>query len=178
MALNPNDTELLGISEPASARPAPGKRGAELLRSRRSPATRAIPAITTGFWRSSPTWSTTTRRAESLIRQAALEKFPLYHFVAAVIYAQLGMAPEAAEARDAFSAQRPTIFERWDDEMAKRNYRPEDGALSPKAPARPASQCRHGRPRKQPFRPPLTSADRHRHHVNYTMLQARTLRRC
>jgi hypothetical protein len=23
---------------------------------------------------------------------------------------------------------RPTIFERWDDEMAKRNYRPEDAA--------------------------------------------------
>jgi hypothetical protein len=67
-------------------------------------------------------------RAESLIRQAALEKFPLYHFVAAVIYAQLGKGSEAAEARDVFLRMRPTIFESWDDEMAKRNYRPEDAA--------------------------------------------------
>ena len=67
-------------------------------------------------------------RAEGLIRQSALEKFPLYHFVAAVIYAQLGKAPEAAEAHDAFLRMRPTIFEHWDDEMAKRNYRPQDAA--------------------------------------------------
>ena len=30
--------------------------------------------------------------------------------------------------RDEFLRMRPTIFERWDDEMAKRNYRPEDAA--------------------------------------------------
>ena len=37
-------------------------------------------------------------------------------------------ASEAAEARDEFLRMRPTIFEHWDEEMAKRNYRPEDGA--------------------------------------------------
>ena len=45
-----------------------------------------------------------------------------------MIYAQLGKASEAAEARNEFLRMRPTIFERWDDEMAKRNYRPEDAA--------------------------------------------------
>ena len=46
-------------------------------------------------------------RAEALIRQVSLEKFPLYHFVPAIIYAQLGMKAEAAEARDAFLQHAP-----------------------------------------------------------------------
>ena len=62
-------------------------------------------------------------------RPVSLEKFPLYHFVSAIIYAQLGMKPEAAEARDRFLQMRPTFFEQWDREVAKRNYGPQDGAL-------------------------------------------------
>jgi adenylate cyclase len=68
-------------------------------------------------------------RAEFLMKQVSLEKFPLYHFVSAIIYAQLGMKPEAAEARDRFLQVRPTFFDQWDREVAKRNYGPQDGAL-------------------------------------------------
>jgi hypothetical protein len=63
------------------------------------------------------------------MRQVSLEKFPLSHFVSAIIYAQLGMKPEAAEARDRFLQVRPTFFEQWDGEVAKRNYGPKGGAL-------------------------------------------------
>jgi hypothetical protein len=63
------------------------------------------------------------------MRQVSLEKFPLYHFVSAVIHAQLGMGREAAEARDRFMQARPTFFDGWDREVGKRNYRPEDAAL-------------------------------------------------
>jgi len=45
-----------------------------------------------------------------------------------VIHAQLGRAPETTEARDEFLRMRPTILERWNDELARRNYRPEDVA--------------------------------------------------
>jgi adenylate cyclase len=67
--------------------------------------------------------------ATVLMRQVSLEKFPLSHFVSAIIYAQLGMKPEAAEARDRFLQMRPTFFDQWDREVAKRNYGPQDGAL-------------------------------------------------
>jgi adenylate cyclase len=49
--------------------------------------------------------------------------------VSAIIYAQLGMKSEAAEARDRFLQARPTFFDQWDREVAKRNYAPKDGAL-------------------------------------------------
>ena len=65
-------------------------------------------------------------RARTLIRQSGLVNFPLYHFVAAIIYAQLGMRADAREARDQFLQMRPNIFEQWDTEMARRNFRPED----------------------------------------------------
>jgi TolB-like protein/cytochrome c-type biogenesis protein CcmH/NrfG len=127
VALNPNDTELLGAFGTCLSEAGAWQRGAELLEQAlaRNPGhsgyyngTLAVYAYMQHDY----------ARAESLIRQAALEKFPLYHFVSAVIYAQLGKAPEAAEARDAFLSMRPTIFERWDEEMAKRNYRPGDAA--------------------------------------------------
>ena len=73
---------------------------------------------------------------------------------------------------------RPTIFEHSDDEMAKRNFRPEDAAHFAEGARKAGFRCLPGRPRKRPFRRPLTSADHRHHHVNYTMLQARTLRRC
>ncbi|MPR11345.1 tetratricopeptide repeat protein [Microvirga tunisiensis] len=127
VALNPNDTELLGEFGTRLGQAGAWQRGAELLEQAlaRNPGHSGYYSGTLAVY---AYMQHDYARAESLIRQAALEKFPLYHFVAAVIYAQLGKAPEAAEARDAFLRMRPTIFERWDDEMAKRNYRPEDAA--------------------------------------------------
>ncbi len=127
VALNPNDTELLGEFGTRLGQAGAWQRSAELLEQAlaRNPAHSGYYSGTLAVY---AYMQHDYARAESLIRQAALDKFPLYHFVAAVIYAQLGKAPEAAEARDQFLRMRPTIFERWDDEMAKRNYRPEDAA--------------------------------------------------
>jgi TolB-like protein len=127
VALNPNDTELLGEFGTRLGQAGAWQRGAELLEQAlaRNPGHSGYYSGTLAVY---AYMQHDYARAESLIRQAALEKFPLYHFVAAVIYAQLGKASEAAEARDEFLRMRPTIFERWDDEMAKRNYRPEDAA--------------------------------------------------
>jgi len=127
VALNPNDTELLGEFGTRLGQAGAWQRGAELLEQAlaRNPGHSGYYSGTLAVY---AYMQRDYGRAESLIRQAALEKFPLYHFVAAVIYAQLGKASEAAEARDEFLRMRPTIFERWDEEMAKRNYRPADAA--------------------------------------------------
>lgn len=127
VALNPNDTELLGEFGTRLGQAGAWQRGAELLEQAlaRNPGHSGYYSGTLAVY---AYMQHDYARAESLIRQAALEKFPLYHFVAAVIYAQLGKAQEAAEARDAFLRMRPTIFEHWDEEMAKRNYQPEDAA--------------------------------------------------
>ena len=127
VALNPNDTELLGEFGTRLVQAGAWQRGAELLEQAlaRNPGHSGYYSGTLALY---AYLQRDYNRAESLIRQAALEKFPLYHFVAAIIYAQLGKAPEAAEARDQFLRMRPTIFEHWDEEMAKRNFRPEDAA--------------------------------------------------
>ncbi|RDI59761.1 tetratricopeptide repeat protein [Microvirga subterranea] len=125
--LNPNDTELLGAFGTCLSQAGAWQRGSELIEQAlaRNP---GHSGYYSGVLAVYAYMQHDYARAETLIRQAALEKFPLYHFVAAVIYAQLGKASEAAEARDQFLRMRPTIFEHWDDEMAKRNYRPEDAA--------------------------------------------------
>ncbi|WP_343234470.1 adenylate cyclase [Microvirga terrestris] len=127
VALNPNDTELLGEFGTRVGQVGAWQRGAELLEQALT-RNRGHSGYYSGTLAVYAYMQRDYARAESLIRQAALDKFPLYHFVAAVICAQLGKATEAAEARDAFLRMRPTIFEHWDDEMAKRNYRPEDAA--------------------------------------------------
>ena len=127
VALNPNDTELLGEFGTRLSQAGAWKRGAELIEQAlaRNPGHFGYYSGTLAVY---AYMQRDYARAENLIRQAALEKFPLYHFVAAVIYAQLGKAQDAAEARDQFLRMRPTIFEHWDEEMAKRNYPPEDAA--------------------------------------------------
>jgi TolB-like protein/cytochrome c-type biogenesis protein CcmH/NrfG len=127
VTLNPNDTELLGEYGTRLGQAGAWQRGAELLEQAlaRNPGHSGYYSGTLAVY---AYMQRDYARAESLIRQAALEKFPLFHFVAAVIYAQLGKTSQAADARDAFLRMRPAIFEQWDEEMAKRNYRPEDAA--------------------------------------------------
>jgi adenylate cyclase len=128
VALNPNDTELLAHLGSRVGQAGEHKRGMDLMEQAlvRNPGhsgyyngTLALLAYLERDY----------QRAEALMRQVSLEKFPLYHFVSAIIYAQLGMKSEAAEARDRFLQMRPTFFEQWDREVAKRNYGPQDGAL-------------------------------------------------
>ncbi len=125
MALNPNDTELLAEFGSRLGQVGAWDRGTALLEQAlaRNPGH-------SGFYNGALAhhayMQRDYRRAEGLIKQVSLEKFPLYHFVAAIIYAQLGMKPEAAGARDQFLRMRPRFFDNWDQEAAKRNYRPED----------------------------------------------------
>lgn len=128
VTLNPNDTELLGEFGSRLGQTGDRKRGMALLEQAlaRNP---GHSDYYNGILANLAYLERDYGRAEVLLRKVSLEKFPLYHFVSAIIYAQLGMKSEAAQARDRFLQLRPTFFENWDQEVAKRNYGPEDGAL-------------------------------------------------
>lgn len=125
VALNPNDTELLAEFGTRLGQVGAWARGTALLEQAlvRNP---GHSDYYNGILAHNAYMQRDYRRAEVLIRQVSLEKFPLYHFVAAIIYVQLGMQPQATEAREQFLRMRPKFFESWDQEVAKRNYRPED----------------------------------------------------
>jgi tetratricopeptide (TPR) repeat protein len=128
VALNPNDTELRADYGSRVGQAGDHKRGMDLMEQ----ALVRIPGHSgyyNGVLAQLAYLERDYERAEALMRQVSLEKFPLYHFVSAIIYAQLGMKLEAAEARDRFPQALPAIFEQWDRELAKRNFRPEDSAL-------------------------------------------------
>lgn len=128
VALNPNDTELLGEFGSRLGQAHDHKRGMALIEQAlvRNP---GHSDYYNGVLAQLAYLERDYQRAQLLMRQVSQEKFPLYHFVAAIIYAQLGMKPEAADARDRFLQMRPTFFDQWDREVAKRNYGPKDGAL-------------------------------------------------
>ncbi|WP_245258909.1 MULTISPECIES: hypothetical protein [unclassified Chelatococcus] len=65
-------------------------------------------------------------RAVTLIRQADLRKFPIFHLVAALIYAEAGLEEEGAKSRARFLEMQPRFFDAFDAELAKRNFRAED----------------------------------------------------
>jgi tetratricopeptide (TPR) repeat protein len=128
VALNPNDTELLGEFGSRLGQADDHKRGMELIEQAlaRNP---GHSDYYNGVLAHLAYLERDYQRAELLMRQVTQEKFPLYHFNSAIIYAQLGMKTEATEARDRFLQARPTFFDHWDREVAKRNYSPKDGAL-------------------------------------------------
>ncbi|AZO81956.1 MULTISPECIES: adenylate cyclase [unclassified Bosea (in: a-proteobacteria)] len=125
VALNPNDTELLAELGTRVGQIGAWARGTALLEQAlaRNP---AHSDYYHGVLAHHAYMQRDYRRAEAMIRQASLDKFPLYHFVAAIIYAQLDMKPQAAAAKGEFLRLLPKFFEDWEHEMAKRNYRPED----------------------------------------------------
>jgi TolB-like protein len=67
-------------------------------------------------------------RALAEIRQANLDKFSIYHAVAAVIYVEHGLMAEAREAAARFVELHPTFARNLDAELARRNVRREDRA--------------------------------------------------
>jgi adenylate cyclase len=67
-------------------------------------------------------------RAETEIRQANLARFSIYHAVAAVIYAERGLAAEARREAALLTKLHPVFVANLDAELAKRNVRPEDRA--------------------------------------------------
>ncbi|TCU08653.1 hypothetical protein EV132_12639 [Rhizobium sullae] len=60
------------------------------------------------------------------IKQADLQRFPLFHVVAAVIYAEAGMPDGARRAGETFMRMRPDFIRNILAELTIRNYRPED----------------------------------------------------
>ncbi|MEX2741128.1 adenylate cyclase [Rhizobium mongolense] len=127
LATNPNDTELMGEFGTRLAMGGQWERGAALLD--RAIAlnpggggyyhgTRALAAY---MLRDYPT-------AVSEIERADLQKFPLYHAVAAVIYAEVGMMDDARREGEAFVRMRPDFLPNIVAELEMRNLQPADTA--------------------------------------------------
>lgn len=125
LAMNPNDTELLAEFATRLAMGGQWQRGAELLD--RAIAlnpggggyyhgTRALAAYMLGDYPA----------AVAGIKQADLQKFPLFHAVAAVIYAEAGMPDVARQAGETFVRMRPDFIPNIQAELTTRNYTPKD----------------------------------------------------
>jgi TolB-like protein len=127
LELNPNDTELLGEFGTRLANSGEWARGGALLEQAlaRNPGHsgyyRGALALVAYMLRDND-------RALTEIRQANLQKFPIYQGVAAIIYAELGMRAEATQAGARFVQMSPRFLPNLDAELAKRNFRPEDRA--------------------------------------------------
>jgi adenylate cyclase len=125
LALNPNDTELLAEYGTRLAESGEWDRGCALVEQAlvRNPGHsgyyRGILALCAYMQRDYD-------RALAEIREANLDQFHIYHGVAAMIYAALGMEAEAVEAGTRFARMNPEFLANLDVELAKRNFRPED----------------------------------------------------
>lgn len=64
--------------------------------------------------------------AVSEIEQADLQKRPLFHIVAAVIYAQVGRMDDAKREKEQFMKIRPDFISNIQQELTLRNVRPSD----------------------------------------------------
>lgn len=62
------------------------------------------------------------------IEQGDLRSFPIYHIVAAVIYAQVGRKEDARRESDIFMKMRPTFIANIEAELTPRNIQPTDQA--------------------------------------------------
>lgn len=125
LELNPNDTELLGELGTRVALSGEWARGSELLEQAlaRNPGHsgyyHGVLALVAYMRRDND-------RALTEIRQANLQRFPIYHGVAAVIYAELGMRAEATQAGARFVQMSPRFLPNLYAELARRNIGPED----------------------------------------------------
>ena len=127
LALNPNDSEVMGELGTRLALSGQWRRGYDLLGEAilRNPGSsgfyHAIRALAASMLNDH-------QQALAEIRQSDLEKFPLLHSIAAMIYAQSGMMAEAKREGDQFIKMRPDFLSNIDAEIRKRIVRPEDQA--------------------------------------------------
>lgn len=125
LADNPNDTEFMGEFGTRLAIMGQWERGAALL-------DRAIAFNPGGggFYRGTRALAAymlgDTVNAVALIRQADMRKFPLFHGVAAVIFAEAGLMDEAHREGDTFIKMRPDFVASFFTEMRSRNMQPDD----------------------------------------------------
>ncbi|UWU16515.1 adenylate cyclase [Rhizobium sullae] len=125
LATNPNDTELMAEFGTRLAMGGQWQRGAALL-DQALPlnpgaagyyhGTRALAAFMLGDYPA----------AVAGIRQADLQKFPLFHVVAAIIYAEAGMPEDARREGETFMQMRPDFVPNIAAELKIRNIQPGD----------------------------------------------------
>ncbi|MBY5803904.1 adenylate cyclase [Rhizobium ruizarguesonis] len=127
LATNPNDTELLGEFGTRLAMSGEWQRGAALL-------DRAIALNPAGggYYRGTRALAAymlhDDKTAVIEIRQADLQKFPLFHAVAAVIYVDAGMFEDARSEAARFNEMRPDFIANIVAELKVRNFQPQDRA--------------------------------------------------
>lgn len=124
---NPNDTELLGEFGTRVALSGQWERGAALL-------DRALELNPRGggYYHGTRALAAymlrDNRTAVIEINQADMQKFPLYHAVAAVIYVNADMVDEARREARLFDEMRPDFIPNIVAELKSRNFQPADRA--------------------------------------------------
>lgn len=128
LALNPNDTELLGEFGSRVAQAGDWERGTALLEQAmaKNP---GHSGYYVGILALAAYMLNDDSRAVELIRRADMKRFSIYHFVAALIFARAGYEAEAAESRAQFLGMRSDFFDDFDGELAKRNFNARDRAI-------------------------------------------------
>jgi len=127
LALNRNDSEVMGEFGTRLAMSGQWRRGYDLLEQAllRNPGA-------SGFYHANRALAAymlhEDQQALVEIQQSDLQKFPLFHSVAAVIYAESGMTAEANREGELLLKMRPDFLSRVDAEIDKRIARPEDRA--------------------------------------------------
>jgi adenylate cyclase len=125
VAINPNDTELLGEFGARVAFSGEWERGGLLLEQAlaRNPGH-------SGYYHGMLAFIAYMQRdyerAFAEIRQSNQDKVSLYHGIAAIIYARLGMTAEAAQAGETFRKMNLRFIENLPTELLRRNLRPAD----------------------------------------------------
>ena len=125
--LNPDDTELLGEYGSRLMQAGEHARGMAMMEEAlaRNPGTTGLYS---GLLALGAYLNGDDTRALVLIRRADLQRFPIYHFVATLIYARNGLAQEAAASRATFLKMRPAFFTQFEAELDKRNFNAADRA--------------------------------------------------
>ncbi|WP_064712719.1 hypothetical protein [Rhizobium bangladeshense] len=125
LATNPNDTELIGEFGTRLAMGGQWRRGAALLDE-----AIALNPGGGGFYHGTRALAAymlhDNHTALLQIRQANMQKFPLFHVVAAIIYAEAGMMEDARREGEVFVAMRPDFLPNIATELAIRNIQPDD----------------------------------------------------
>lgn len=127
LKINPNDTELLGEFGTRVAMSGQWRRGADLL-----DRAMALNPAAGGYYHGMRALAAYMLYEDDLalaeIRKADLQKFPLYHAVAAVIYINAGLTDDARREAELFNRLRPDFIPNIVAELKSRNYQPADRA--------------------------------------------------
>jgi len=125
LATNPNDTELMGEFGTRLALGGQWQRGANLLDQ-----AIALNPGGSGYYNGTRALAAYMLHDNSTavreITKADMQKFPLFHAVAAVIYADAGMMDQAWHEAEIFVRMRPDFLPNVVEELAMRNVQPGD----------------------------------------------------